>query len=233
MSERIKTFENELRSLGDVRDAATAEAENIEAQLLEIDGRVAEANEEIHRAETDGAANRERVAASESIVEHRRNLARDLENTIARLRNQLAEMSARAGDLHGRLQATADDLTAAETNHGRVTDQLSRAERALSETIDSLDRLRAEHERHRAECLQKMREVAALGNEIGSLEGQAEAAAETQRRCGRKLEEIDRTKSTIGRRGVEASLREPSRRGRSKRLRDYEASSQDRTGARN
>ena len=50
LSDRLAQFEGELRSLGDQRDAAVAEAEHFDAQLLEIDNRVGEINEAIRQA---------------------------------------------------------------------------------------------------------------------------------------------------------------------------------------
>lgn len=192
LSEQIQAFDDELRSLGDERDASAAEAENIEAQLLEIDGAVAEVNEEIHRGEASGAANRERIAAAESTIEHQRNLSADLEQEIARLRKQLAAMSARAGDLKEQFRETTDELNAADENHGRVARRLVEAERELTETIEETDRLRGENERHRADYLAQMRTVAALGNEIGVLESRRAAADESRQRCNRMIEELDR-----------------------------------------
>lgn len=192
LSEQIKTYDDELRSLADQRDASAAEAENIESQLLEIDGAVAEVNEEIHRAEAAGAANRERIAASESTIEHQRNLSADLEREIARLRKQLAAMSARAGDLQEQLRETTDELNEAERNQDQVAKRLVDAERELTESIESLDRLQAENERLRAGYLAQMRSAAALSNEIGVLESRAAAAEESRLRCNRRIEEFDR-----------------------------------------
>ena len=192
LSGRIAAFDDEIRALGDQRGASAAEAENIEAQLLKIDAEVAEANEEIHRAETAGAANRERIAAAESTLQHQRNLAADLEQEIARLDKQLAALSARAGDLHEQYRETADELSAADENHGRVARQLAEAERELSDAIDALDRLQGENERQRADYLAQMRIAAALENEIGVLESRAAAAEESRLRCNRRLDEIDR-----------------------------------------
>jgi len=192
LSGRIAAFDDEIRALGDQRGASAAEAENIEAQLLEIDAAVAEANEEIHRAETAGAANRERIAAAESTLQHQRNLAADLEREIARLDKQLAALSARAGDLHEQFRETADELSAADENHGRVARQLAEAERELSDAIDALDRLQGENERQRADYLAQMRIAAALENEIGVLESRAAAAEESRLRCNRRLDEFAR-----------------------------------------
>ncbi len=192
LKERLETFEGELRSLGDASDAAAAEAENVEAQLLEIDGQTAADNEKIHRAESRAAANRERIAAAESTVEHQRSHGLDLEQEIARERRQLAAMSARAGDLQLQLRENTEALQTAEENHREVAKRLVEAERGLTEAMDSLDRLRGENQQRRAAYLEQMRLSAALSNEIGVLESRSATADAARGRCSRHIEELDR-----------------------------------------
>ncbi|MBN1393969.1 MAG: chromosome segregation protein SMC [Pirellulales bacterium] len=191
LGDRLATFERELRSLGDARDAAAATAENMETQLLEIDDLSAEVNEEIHRAEAKAAANREKIAAAESTIEHQRSYGLDLEGEIARARKQLAAMSARAGDVQQQLRENDEALQAAERNHRQVAKRLVEGERELTDAIDALDRLRGENQQRRAAYLEQMRLSAALGNEIGVLESRAAAAETVRQRCGRKIEELD------------------------------------------
>ena len=67
LSERLAGFESDLRSLGDERGAAAAEAAKIEAQLLEIDVTAsARSTRKSARPKPQIAANRERIAAAEA-----------------------------------------------------------------------------------------------------------------------------------------------------------------------
>ena len=181
-----------MQTLGDERDAQAAEAENAEAQSLEVDHSLGEINEEIRHAESQIAANRERIAAAESTIEHERSRGADLELEIARCRRQLAGMSAKAGDLQQQLRETTDAIEAAETSQRDVARRLVEAERGLTEVMASLDRLRGENEQRRATYLQQMRTAASLGNETSSLESQAAAAAALRQRCQQRMAELDR-----------------------------------------
>ena len=117
LSERLARLEAELQSLRDERNGAAAEGERHEAQLLEIEGHVNDIAEEIRQSEGQIAANRERIAAAESTIEHERRRGVDLEQEIARHRRQLAAMGNRAGDLQQQLQETIASLEVAEENH--------------------------------------------------------------------------------------------------------------------
>ena len=132
LTDRLAEFEGQLQSLGDERNAAAADADNIDAQLLDLDHGLTQANEEIRQAESQIAVNRERIAGAETTIEHERSRGADLEQEIVRYRRQLAGMSARAGDLQQQLRDTTDSLQAAETNQRDVAKRLVEAERGLS-----------------------------------------------------------------------------------------------------
>ncbi len=168
-------------------------ASGYEAQLLEIDGRVNEIAEEIRQSEGQIAANRERIAAAESTIEHERHRGLDLEQEIARHRRQLAAMGTRAGDLQQQLQETTASLQAAEENHGDTAKRLVEMERGLTEVMTALDHLRSENEQRRVAYVQQMRLAAALGNETSALESQLSAAAAARQRCRERIVDLDRT----------------------------------------
>jgi chromosome segregation protein len=199
LSERLAGFEGELQQLSEQRDAAVAEGERFEAQLLEVDNRIGEIHEQIRQGESQIAANRERIAAAESTIEHERGRGADLEQEIARYRRQVAAMSVRAGDVQQQLQDTTQSLTEAEENQREVAKRLVEAERGLTEVMASLDQLRGENEQRRAGYLQQMRLAAALGNETSALESQVSAAAAAGRRCGDRIAELDRTLDALQR----------------------------------
>ena len=167
LTERLAEFESELQSFGQQRDAAMRRGGKVRGPIarnrrpLERDQRGRSA-----RPKAQIAANRERIAAAESTIDHERRRGLDLEQEIARYRRQLVTMSARAGDLQQQLQDTTDALQTAEGSHRDVAKRLVEAERGLTEAMAELDQLRGENEQRRAAHLQQMRLAAALGNEI-------------------------------------------------------------------
>ena len=192
LSERLAAFESELQSLGDQRDAAAASAETIEARLLECDTKTGELGDAIRDSEARIAANRERIAADESTIEHERARHRDLEQETDRLRRQLAAMNARAGDAGQQFQETITAVEAAETQHRQIAQSLVEGERRFTDITQRLDQLRGESQQRRAVYMDRIREAATLGNQISALESQATAAAATRQRSQNRIAEMDR-----------------------------------------
>jgi chromosome segregation protein len=197
LTDRLNGFENSLSSLGDERSTAAADAQKTDAELLDLDHGLSQAQEEIRQAELQIAANRERIAAAEAAIEHERARGVDLEQEIVRYRRQLLGMSAKAGDLQQQLRDATDSLEAAETNQREIAKRLVEAERGLSDVMASLDQLRGENEQRRATYLQQMRLAASLGNETSSLESQVAGASAVQQRCEQRMAELDRTLETL------------------------------------
>ena len=120
LSRQLGGLEDDVRSLTDQRDGTIAEAESLEAQWLVAETQLGDINEAIRQSEARLAANRQRITAAESTIEHQRAHSRELEEEIARHRQQLAAMSVRAGDLQQQLQETGDAVQAANDRHRQI-----------------------------------------------------------------------------------------------------------------
>ena len=192
LSDHLAQFEDELRELTDQRDASAARSELLEAEMLAIEARVGEVNEAIRQSESLIAANRERIAATESTIEHERARGRDLEQEIARHRRQLAAMNARAGGLQQQVQDTSESVRTAEEEHRRIAQQLVEGERELTGVMAELDQIRGENQQRRAAQMEQMRAAAALGNRCSALESQVAAAAASRQRSVSRIAELDR-----------------------------------------
>ncbi len=150
LSQRLAEVEGEIHALTSERDAALAAAEASEAQVLTLDLRVAEIDEEVRRGEGQISANRERIAAQESSIEHERERGKDLDEEIERHRRQVVSLSARADDLQQQWRETAEAVETAEELYRKIAQRLVEGERALTELMSRLDQVRGEHEQHRA-----------------------------------------------------------------------------------
>jgi len=191
LSDRLAEFDRQLQALADQHGAVSAEAEASEAKLLQIDQQIADANEDIRESESRIAANRERIAACESTVEHERRRSRDLQDEISRYRRQLVAMNARAGNLRRQMRDTSEEVEAAEQRHRRIALKLVEGERQLTDVIGGLDRIRGENEQRRAAYMDRMRSAAALGNESSSLESQVTAAKAARERSNSRIAELN------------------------------------------
>jgi chromosome segregation protein len=192
LSQRLAELEKEVQVFAAERDGLAAAAEASEAQLLETDGRIGELNETIRQAEGRIAANRERIAGEESTIQHERSRGRELEEEIARCRRQLATLGARADDLEEEFHDTTQAVRQAEDQQRRIAQGVTEGERALTEVIARLDRLRGEHEQRRTAHLEQMRWAAGLASETSVLESQATAAEAVRQRSRDRIADLDR-----------------------------------------
>ena len=194
LTERLTEFENQLQSLGDERDAATAEAENVDAQLLDIDHGLGAGQ----RGNPPG-----RIANRRQPRAHRRGRIDHRTRTAPRRRSRTGDRPLppptgrheRQGRRHPAAVARHDRRACKppRTNHRDVAKRLVEAERGLTEVMTSLDQLRGENEQRRATYLQQMRLAASLGNETSALESQVAGASAVRQRCDERMAELDRT----------------------------------------
>ena len=197
LSEKLRQLQAEIETLVTERDSAAAEAELLEAGLLEIDTRIGDINERIREAETRIGDNRERIAAQEATIEHERRRSRDLDDQMARHRQQLAGMSSRAGDLEQQLRETNEAVEAALEHHRQITRMMAEGERSLTDLIERLDQIRGENHQRRAAHMEQMRLASALGNQISGLESQVASALATRQRAQERIGELDGQLQTL------------------------------------
>src|SRR6185503_4139264 len=113
LSATIAGYEQELAQLKDEHASASAQAESLEARLLELETAILACGEEIRGCESRGARNREQIAQRETTALQQRNRARELEEEALLHRRNVAAMSDRAGDVKQRLQETQEEMAAA------------------------------------------------------------------------------------------------------------------------
>jgi chromosome segregation protein len=190
MSEKLAAVDAETSRIALERDGHIAEAERLEAEVLQLESLLGDTVESIRECEGRAAQTRERIASSEATVSHHRARMRDLEDEVARTRKQIASMGLRAGDLRQQLQETLDSLAAAEAQHETILGRLNHDEAELAELNDQLEQLRLAGDRIRAATMADARLTAALASEISALESQLETARQARQRGEQRLSEL-------------------------------------------
>ena len=196
LSDELDGIEAELGQMRNRAGEVSAQAESIEAQLLELEVEVANSVESIRLAENRIAHNREQIAARESSIQEASTHCGELYEAQSRHRRQLAGMTGRAGDLHERLRTANSGLQQAELGHGEIRSRLESLERATAASAGQLDRLRSENEARRREYLEQVRQVAALTHRIGSLELQRDSTEASAQRTQQRLTALEQTSRT-------------------------------------
>ena len=198
LTDRLTKLEGEISEIHLQRDATSAETEVSEARLLEAETQIGDTNEAIRKSEARIAANRERIAANESTIEHERGRGRDLELEIARHRKQLAAMSLRAGDLDQEARQTQDAVHSADENHLNITQRFAQAERELTELIRQIDQLGDENRQLHDTHMERIRSAASLESQISGFESRVAAALTARERSTRRLTEVDARIDALG-----------------------------------
>lgn len=192
LSKEIDELEEELQQLRDERDRSATAAESLEAQSLELEVEQNTVDESIRLCDGRLVRQHEQIVQHEATLTQSRQRSRELDEMASRYRQQLAAMTGRVGDVQERLRETTAALDASEAQHCSLRDRLAEHERHFSETTHKLDAQRSETETRRADYVERMRQVAALGNRICGLESQVAAHHANSERVQQRLTEISR-----------------------------------------
>ncbi|NQT15029.1 MAG: AAA family ATPase, partial [Planctomycetes bacterium] len=129
--------------------------------------------------------------AGESAIEHERARSRDLEQEIARYRQQVATMGVRAGGLQRQLSETTQAVQTAEDHHRQVTRLFAEGERELTDLIERLDQIRGQYEQHRTSHMEQMRASAELGSQISGRQSEVAATLAALQRNETQTADLD------------------------------------------
>src|SRR6185436_7378517 len=142
LTEKIAGYEQELAQLGEEHASAAAQAESLEARLLELETAIVACGEEIRSSENRSARNREAITQREAIVVQQRGRAKELEEESAMHRRNVAAMSDKAGDVKQRLAQTQSEMSAARAEHEQIETRLAEHEQHVSEMTHQHDELK-------------------------------------------------------------------------------------------
>lgn len=191
LGERLAELEAELAELAAGRDAALAEAEQLEARAVTVDADMVQTIAAQRLCEGRSAENRERIASREATIDEQVGRIGEAESEETRLLRQLAAMRVRAGDLQQQLAENASSVAEAQRRQSDQSDRLAAAENELAVLAGDFQQLRAEYESVRAAAVEATRAVASLETEAASLASQRDAALAALARRAEQLLELD------------------------------------------
>jgi chromosome segregation protein len=197
LSERLVALEAEARSLDEDLVATSASIATQETEAFALDVTLADAHEGIRAAESRLAQNRERIAVHESSIEQGRARLREIEDDLARRSQQLAQINQRTADLHDQLAETRTELATAEAEHAELAAQLTEDQRQADEAARDARTSREETERLRLQYLDRMRQGAAIGNQISGIASQLDGLRAAQQRRETQQNELRAERDTL------------------------------------
>ena len=198
LSERLTGFEAELAEWAAERDRGIAEAEALEARLMEAEHRI----ERIERGGPRVGSRRR----GQSRADHGRRVYHrprtDPQPRPGTGNRPLPPASGcherRAGGLEQQFRETSGAVRDAEEQQREVARRVGEGERQLTDLISRIDRLRGESQDRRAAHLEQMRAHAALGSRTSALESQAESACAAREQAAERLAQLEGQLSSLG-----------------------------------
>lgn len=191
LTRQLEEVESQIGQLHASVSEANAHIEAVEARSLELDVAIVDNGEEMRLCEGGQARNRERLAGHESTVLQQRARADDFAAEQRHLREQLAQLSGRAGDLRGRLRETSQRLQTVESDYARRKQSLASCEQQLAQLDYELDQLRVGNEERRIDYVDCMRSVAQLENRVSSCKSQLTGAEDAAKRFQTRQADVE------------------------------------------
>ncbi len=196
LTQQIAARDEQTANLMRRQEGNTALLEQSEAQARELESQVEASVHRLREVEAAAAATREQIAAGQATIDHQRARRTDLQQDVARIRQQLAAMSAQARNSAEPMRDPAADLQAAEAEFAATSaawrDLVDRQRQTQSQVDES--RVGAKHlgARH-AEVLQS---IAFLRDQLTLLESQLASARTSSDNLRAQLGEVNRQRAT-------------------------------------
>ncbi|MCE9528919.1 MAG: chromosome segregation protein SMC, partial [Planctomycetales bacterium] len=188
LTAKISGYEQELVQFAEQHASAAAQAESLEARLLELETAIVACGEDIRSSENRSARIREGITQREAIVVQQRGRAKELEEEASLHRRNVAAMSDRAGDVKQRLAQTLSEMSAARDVHDEIETRLSQQESHAAQLSQQHDQLKKQGEVRRQQLVSRLQSAAVLQNQIEAFQkqllAQETAAATHQQQLG-------------------------------------------------
>lgn len=175
-----------IRQQGDQLQAQLAELEN---EIAEIESNLAQLDRQALELENNYSDVREFIASSQTNADNQIRRLEEIHQQQNRYQNQAARLTARTAEQSERRNKTYEEFLQASEQREELALQHSNVQSQLNQLQKQADDIEAENEKCRAAALDKTRTVAALTNEISSLERQLEAKDEHRRNDQLRLEQ--------------------------------------------
>jgi chromosome segregation protein len=172
LSEELAGFETKLAAALEEIQTADAEAQRLEAQLLEHETAMTTVAEELRNLENQISQARERRTQQQATIDHERERAEELANSAAHHRQNLLAMSDKAGDARARLQATEREVAAAEEALAAKVQELAQCEQQSQAISARYQESRRAADERRGEYVAKLQAAAALASQVEAAESQ-------------------------------------------------------------
>jgi chromosome segregation protein len=166
LSDQLAGLEADAESHREQAAQSLAQAELLEARLLELDTEMITCADNIRAHEGRLSRVTQEIAQRTAANEHERIRGQELDEEATRLRRDLLVLSDRAGDLKQRLRETQAELASAEAVHRSLEQKATQQENRLSEIVAQQHQLREQGDQRRQKYVARMQAAAVLASQL-------------------------------------------------------------------
>jgi chromosome segregation protein len=192
ISAQLTTLETSLAEQQAQLDGLSAEQAALDAELRDLDGELARADEARRAAEKQCSTAREAIAGHEAAAKHQTARLEELESELVRLRKQFTSLAARAQESANELEHNVRVLASSESD-------LAQRQAALAANLPELEELarRAEADREqiakdRRLQLERLKQVSDAEKRIAAMTAERDSVAASLQTVETKLTSVDR-----------------------------------------
>ena len=191
LSQKIGSHQSDVNALQNQYDTLQNQLSEVETHLRDEERRLADMDADISDREGALSSLREEIATRETNVSHQLLRLEEVERQQKRNRDQAARLSARTTDLYTRRQTLEQEYDQAKIQKGTIGSELEKIQKRLEQQESEFQRLESRKDALQDQSLEKSKAIAALGNEISSLERQLEVKDERRKSDLQRLEDVD------------------------------------------
>jgi chromosome segregation protein len=188
VSERLRAEGQVLDGLRAVLSEQTAQAEQWERELRELEEALGGLDAGVHDQEAELAGARQQIAAGEATLGHEWGVAADVEANLAQTRQALAELTGRVAALAEAAARAGEELGQAEGQGAERRQAVESLEGQLRASEERLAELHGQVRRDKDDHFECMRQVVHLQNEAINNKGRLEDLVQERNRHSRKSE---------------------------------------------
>ncbi len=205
LTEQLTTLESQI---ADQRANATAAAEMAVAQeteLHELEAATQAQRDEQRLVEEQVSALRAQIAQYEALVSHTRHSCVELDETLARQRQDEAALNSRSGDLRARLAEARVELKAAEEAHLQFDQHATERQKEYEHWSTEWDTIRQATETFRSWQVGRVQEAGRLAGRLQACELEWQAARTLQGRLQTQIDELNGQREILEKQTLEES----------------------------
>jgi chromosome segregation protein len=197
IADKLQIEETELDRLRGELDQQGSQVLTWEEGHRRLEESLVRLEEELHTQEAKLAHARQQINTQQTTLAHETTLSTDLEKELAKVRDQINELTATLTSLHRSLQAAHSDLTAAQQEAAAQQQRTAALEEGLQAIVNRLEQVQQQLETDKAQHLDQMRQAARLQNDAVSYKAQLDNLQRELTRLRQKSAQAAETLASI------------------------------------